>query len=483
MAALRYVSRRRAEPEQKRVLASEELPSRRQHPERVARRRPERVEWPEGAPARPVRISQLFNEGGYTEVQNKIREVALSVREALAAGEGAAVSRVQSAVFKAVETQPKWAQACIWDTSDPEDCIPLQPFSEEDPPPQQARAEFFAEWAERLGWRDDEMIQQVTVTGVDSGSCCSRDTVIFGHHRGLRECAGPAQDLVEADTKEGWITGGREHPWTVPVRAVPRNVVRQRKWKLVGGELAQVTKFRVTTDDSLSFGEGDVSRNAGIPDEDIGNVDLPLLRDLGRAVAIVKSVSESLGMQFPADSVSRVALWALDLSSAYRMLAVARTEWWLQQFVWADGMRREDRCVFGTKSLVDLFERVSTFVLAVAKYLIREYDAAHPYDECRQQWSAARERAGLSGVCSFADIYIDDGFGLTCVGPEEDIWQEDSRPRMHLAITRRTFQEAGWQIAVEKVQLGWALDLLGLSISTMGEGCVYVPETKRRGLV
>ncbi|KAL3908226.1 MAG: hypothetical protein SGPRY_009883, partial [Prymnesium sp.] len=93
----------------------------------------------------------------------------------------------------------------------------------------------------------------------------------------------------------------------------------------------------------MAASELDVSRNAGIPDEEIGNVDLQVLRDLGRAaVAIVKSVSAGLGMAFPARFVERVSLWALDLSSAYRMLAVARTEWWLQQFIWADGVRKEE---------------------------------------------------------------------------------------------------------------------------------------------
>ncbi|KAL3905758.1 MAG: hypothetical protein SGPRY_010803, partial [Prymnesium sp.] len=131
---------------------------------------------------------------------------------------------------------------------------------------------------------------------------------------------------------------------------------------------------------------------------------------------------------------------------------LARTECRLQQFVWSDGVRREDRCVFGTKSLVDFFERVSTFVLAVAKCRIDEYDSAHPYDENRRKWSSARRQAGLSGECVFADIYIDD---YACVRPDEDILRKGSRPQEHLAIARQTFQEAAWQIAVE-VQLGWA---------------------------
>lgn len=54
---------------------------------------------------------------------------------------------------------------------------------------------------------------------------------------------------------------------------------------------------------------------------------------------------------------------------------------------------------------------------------------------------------------------------------------------MHLAIVKATFQEAGWDIAVEKVQLGWSIDLLGLAVSSLGDGAIYVPELKRLGLL
>ena len=57
-----------------------------------------------------------------------------------------------------------------------------------------------------------------------------------------------------------------------------------------------------------------------------------------------------------------------------------------------------------------------------------------------------------------------------------------SRPQVHLAITRDTFREAGWSIAEPKVQLDFSLELLGLGISSQGEGEVFVPEAKRRGM-
>ncbi|KAL3912565.1 MAG: hypothetical protein SGPRY_008297 [Prymnesium sp.] len=198
----RYVSR--AEPEGQDELALRELPRRRQHPDLKAKARRERVQWPEGAPARPIAIRQLYNGGVYERVLAKVREEARSVREAIAEGEGFVAAKVACGVFKAAVSQPAWAAECVWNTSDPADCVPLQPFSEDDPPIQQARAEFFIEWAEKLQWKDEDMIQQVATTGADSGSVCSRDMLIFGHHTGLREHVSPAQAVVEADTNAGW---------------------------------------------------------------------------------------------------------------------------------------------------------------------------------------------------------------------------------------------------------------------------------------
>lgn len=57
------------------------------------------------------------------------------------------------------------------------------------------------------------------------------------------------------------------------------------------------------------------------------------------------------------------------------------------------------------------------------------------------------------------------------------------RPEIHLAIVRQTFQEAGWDIAVEKVQLGLELNLLALGISTSGGGRLFVQEAKKQGLL
>lgn len=157
------------------------------------------------------------------------------------------------------------------------------PFSDEEPPVQAVVGSFFAEWGEKLNWPDADMLRQVRVTGCESRSECSKDAVIYCHYEGLREHLGPAQASVDKDTARGWITLGRQHLWTVPARVVPKNVVDQQKWKLLDGLLTEVTKCRVTTDDSIAGGEEDCSRNQSIDRSSIGNVSLPTIRQLARA--------------------------------------------------------------------------------------------------------------------------------------------------------------------------------------------------------
>lgn len=71
------------------------------------------------------------------------------------------------------------------------------------------------------------------------------------------------------------------------------------------------------------------------------------------------------GSPFQSESYS-MALWALDLTSAYRRMAAARHEWWMQCFLWHAGVRLDSRCELGSVHLVDLFQRISSLVMAVA---------------------------------------------------------------------------------------------------------------------
>ena len=187
------------------------------------------------------------------------------------------------------------------------------------------------------------------------------------------------------------------HPFTVPVRLSPKNVAIQLKWKMVDGTLTQVAKYRVPTDDSYEA-EGVGSRNGGMPVEDWPPCELPTFRDLGEAVAILKAARAAVRTEVPLTAINRIAMWAMDLSNAFRELAVARQEWWLQQFLWDDGLRLGDRCLFGSAHLVGIFERTSTSVMAVAHYKSTADDGDQPPDAARRAWARDRQARGLPPV-------------------------------------------------------------------------------------
>ncbi|KAL3921924.1 MAG: hypothetical protein SGPRY_004737 [Prymnesium sp.] len=128
--------------------------------------------------------------------------------------------------------------------------------------------------------------------------------------------------------------------------------------------------------------------------------------------------STSLGVGLPRDALRQVAVWAFNLKSAYRRVAAARHGWWLQWFLSHDGVRLDSRCGFASAHLVGLFQRTSSFVMEVAREQIRRHDAGHPYEKARQGWQRWREREAGSAGCTFSNIYLDYGFGLTCTDGE-----------------------------------------------------------------
>ncbi|KAL1520937.1 hypothetical protein AB1Y20_022497 [Prymnesium parvum] len=146
-AALRYASRRRAEPEHRHVLSGEEFPVPHPPPTTAAAPDPGRVPWPTGAPQPPVHISQLYNPGVYASIRHFISVVAADLRAAeKAACEKRAAPPLpfrDTLEYPAAMSQPAWARACVWATSDPHDCVPLQPYSEIERPVQDVDWRFF----------------------------------------------------------------------------------------------------------------------------------------------------------------------------------------------------------------------------------------------------------------------------------------------------------------------------------------------------
>jgi hypothetical protein len=523
-ADLPFLSRRRCEPEAAEVLARRQFPA--PHAAPVLPARPaEAVPWPAGAPPRPIHISQLYNPGVYAEIRQEIQDRSGRMGDGRLYENGGygQLPKEATRIWLANECQPEFARECVWNCMDPHDCVPLQPFTAEDPPQQGALREFFFTWGSRLGDGDDDMLHQVTTTGAESRATMSKDTTLMGHHAGLRQKPGPAFASVAEDTAKGWVTEARLDLWTVPTRAVPKNCLTTLKWRVMAGVLYKKLKTRVTTDDSICPVSGDVvvdARNPTIDKAGWGGVALPGPRTLAEAVAIMKSVAEGMGLSMGRSALERVALWALDLSDAYRELAVARSEWWQQAYVWSGGMKLDLRCVFGSAHLVDLFQRVSTFVLRVAGHRIREYDRWHPYDTPRRAWRAWRQKklgaaqdgGGQAETAQY--IYIDDGAGATPLAQDEPlagprptdpnptkvfvgvdpgrgktaarvrvlVFHNKSRPQVHLGLTEATFADAGWSAAEDKKQLGEEIELLGHSIDARGVGRIHTQEVKRLGM-
>ena len=230
-AALRFASRRRREPESETVLAEEPLP--RPHERVVLEWRGERpaVPMPAGAPEGPIAQAQLFIDS--RQVGDRWRSQDLDRVDAwIACAKEAARSRCErerarrkvQACERCIQAEERplakarltvqlralkdelravqvskppeevltigqdrlsvWARGFPWCCRNPLDCKPLQPSSAEDPPPCEVNREFFAKWADKLGWRDEDMLGQVR-SGVDSRSQCELAIVLRWHHKGL----------------------------------------------------------------------------------------------------------------------------------------------------------------------------------------------------------------------------------------------------------------------------------------------------------
>ena len=406
-----------------------------------------------------------------------------------------------------------WARMIIWNSHNPMDCYPEQPSTAEDPPECQINRGFFDEWAKKLNWTDADMLEQIK-SGVDSRSACELATVLRFHHKGMQHHFGPARESVERDSEADrqWITLGTPHLPYVPSRLIARNVAARHMWRMRDGKATTIIKYRVTTDDSMEDDEsGAASRNSSLARDEWPDLHLPHIQTLGRAAAVLKTpapiaeASKILGQHLPHDEAERlvrlaieagvaeekIVLWAIDLSNAYRQLPVQRLERWLQVLIWGDGCRTDVRCVFGTASMVQFFERVSTFLLAVIAFRQRAFDATRPYSAARRAWM---ERRGDSDP-AFRMIYIDDGMGATVHEPDEPVYRRtdstgaivdfdaiETRVEAHMRIAKETAAESGWPVQHEKVQIGETIEGLGFLVETKGAGRIACTLAKRGGL-
>ncbi|KAL3927896.1 MAG: hypothetical protein SGPRY_002620 [Prymnesium sp.] len=88
--------------------------------------------------------------------------------------EPAPIPRRVPEVYTAAMCQPAWARGRVWDTRDPSNCVPVKPFSVDDPPIHDLNPDFFKEWGARLSWPDEDMLHRATWEGGTSHSACVR---------------------------------------------------------------------------------------------------------------------------------------------------------------------------------------------------------------------------------------------------------------------------------------------------------------------
>ena len=90
----------------------------------------------------------------------------------------------------------------------------------------------------------------------------------------------------------------------------------------------------------------------------------------------------------------------------------------------------------------------------------------------------------LTGAPNYRAKPITMSFGVEPNGKVKvSTYVDHSRAQVDLAIMRATFKEAGWDIAVDKVQLGFQIQELGMLLSSDGDGLLTVPEAKRQGML
>ena len=456
------------------------------------------VSMPVGAPEGPIRIQQLYEDGLYDGIIVPWLARASAAMKDLA--EGRVPARLESITITQ-DRMPEWARGIVWDTVDPRDCRPVQRSTErtlgQDFPGDRLNARAIRREAKRLGWPDEDIVDQIAGGGFEGRFDCPLDTVLAFHHqgvvkppKGMEHCearsagAGFKQvdDVVRQDVEREWTAPAVQGLAYVPSRVVPRNVVMNLKFKVgADGVMNRVWKPRVTTDDS--FPHDGTSMNDGTAAEETATK-LPTPQHLAWALAVILGATDAARIG--------VVLWGLDFSDAYRYCPVQKADQWANCFVWTDGVHVERRGVFGAAWMPNRFQRLANLARAAAAADIADFDRAVPPVAGVRRWSEARRQAGLVGddlLARFVQIYIDDSLGvgtddLVELPPEwEHLHPREShtaavkasteamggtpahpyaRGAVHARIAAKAYARLGFVISIPKSQAGSKIGSLGL---------------------
>ena len=327
-----------------------------------------------------VPITALFEDGVYHSIEEWLSAAAVAMA-ALRAKKS--FRRPPTLVITQRQLKP-FARGIVWDTRNPQACVPLLPSDRHTqfPGDRQINRAAVRRMAEDVGWLDHDLLLQVGEGGVESRSECPMDIQLSFHHSGLRDSFDVADAAIAKDIAEGWVEPPHPTiPW-VPIQLIPNNVVLQDRQRVESGRLVDYVKGRLTTD----LSNGSFSVNGGL-DALEKAVTLPSIRQLAMGCRIVQEAGTEDG--------TPAAVYAFDLSSAYRYVVSQRIEWYLQCFFWqteggAAGCATNTRLVFGGAHTPQRFERFTVLPGMAGRLAVAAVDAANPYPPGVERWRARR---------------------------------------------------------------------------------------------
>ena len=453
-------------------------------------------------PHGPITIGMLFMPGVYERVNDWLERAG---RAMVQLRSGARPDNPGTVIVQQHEMQ-LWARGIIWDTRDPQNCVPVERSDRSTifPGKKQLDRTALRVVAQQLGWADRDLLVQLGEGGIETRSQCGLDTVLSWHHAGLVEHFEAAAKVIDAEIAADWVTTPTAHLPFVPCRVIPRNVVLQERQRLRDdGSLESFMKPRITTNLSANPAST-VAINEGVHGFDRSTV-LPTNRDLGLAAMIVDDIASTSGHQ--------AEFYALDLEAAFRFVVMQRADWWQLCFLWVDehgraGVSIDTRMCFGGAFAPNRFERLAALIVAAIQTEQATFDTEHPVPAQMQRALAARQAAQAAGELPFGvaqtaarylHAFIDDITGVASNDPVDiddtelppvDLGeapsaaaggvaaQRGSRVDAHTRIAVRMLIRLGAGVTASKTQSGRVIVSLGLLLSLI-ERTMRCPQSKR----
>ena len=334
--------------------------------------------------------------------------------------EGRPPPKVETRVLLEHWKEP-WARGRQWDCRQSGDCVIVRRSTRRTRVPgRQMDRAAFRTLADKLEWHavDADILSQSGEGGVEARSSCEFVSVLAFHHKGLQADFEAADGVITAELGEGWIFGPfTETPPLEPIRLLPRNVVLQRKSRVLpDASVEEYTKPRVTTNASYGVTKGPapvLSPNEGLTQGE-KHLRLPTAQRHGHAATVTDAFGDGDGV--------RAGEYSIDGESAFRFLLDQRADWWMQSFVWKPkpgparmgggpwakrnelasarrfGILIDTRPDFGGGHNPNRYQRTARVKRAEMARQIRAFDAQHPYPPDVDRVAsrrAALQRAGL----------------------------------------------------------------------------------------